>query len=63
MNFSKKAVVGTKESAERENDQKESKPFVRDDSDNKLFKEIQVKDISGIITEDCVGGWDFEYPA
>lgn len=36
------------------------KPFKRDDSDNKLFKDIQVKDITDIITEDCVGAWDFD---
>ena len=62
MKFSKKAFVGTKESAERENDQKESKPFVRDDSDNKLFKEIQVKDISSLLSDDCIGHWDFDTP-
>ncbi len=33
----------------------EEKPFVRDDSDNKLFPEIQVKDITPLITEDCIG--------
>ncbi len=33
----------------------EEKPFVRDDSDNKLFTEIQVKDITSIITKDCIG--------
>lgn len=37
-----------------------SKQFVRDDSDNKLFPRIQVKDIRDIITEDCVGAWDFD---
>lgn len=40
--------------------EKVEKPFVRDDSDNKLFKEIQVKDITSIITDDCVGAWDFD---
>ncbi|AUR87475.1 hypothetical protein NVP1101O_064 [Vibrio phage 1.101.O._10N.261.45.C6] len=36
------------------------KPFVRDESDNKLFTSIQVKDIRDIITEDCVGHFDFD---
>lgn len=40
--------------------EKEVKPFVRDESDNKLFKDIQVKDITPLITEDCVAGWDFD---
>jgi len=39
---------------------KEEITFKRDDSDNKLFPEIQVKDITNIITEDCVAGWDFD---
>lgn len=39
-------------------DSNNSKQFVRDDSDNKLFPEIQVKDIRDIITEDCVGHYD-----
>jgi hypothetical protein len=34
------------------------KEFVRDDSDNKIFSGIQVKDIREIITEDCIGHWD-----
>ncbi len=36
----------------------EEKPFTRDDSDNKYFPEIQVKDIRSIITEDCYGALD-----
>lgn len=36
------------------------KEFVRDESDNKLFPEIQVKDIRDIITDDCVGAYDFD---
>jgi hypothetical protein len=36
----------------------EEKPFVKDDSDNKLFPEIQVKDITSLITEDCIGVYD-----
>lgn len=49
-------------SAQVENDGKQEKPFVRDDSDNKLFPEIQVKDITPIITDDCVGHFDFDTP-
>jgi len=41
-------------------DQAPKKEFVRDDSDNKLFTNIQVRDISDIITDDCVGAWDFD---
>lgn len=40
--------------------EKAEKPFERDESDNKLFKDIQVKDIRDIITDDCVGAWDFD---
>ena len=35
---------------------------VRDESDNKLFKDIQVKDVRTIITPDCVGAYDFDTP-
>ena len=38
------------------------KEFFRDERDNKLFPEIQVKDIRNIITEDCVGHYDFDTP-
>lgn len=38
------------------------KTYKRDESDNKLFKSIQVKDITPYITEDCVGVWDFDTP-
>ena len=38
----------------------QEKVFIRDDSDNKLFTSIQVKDITSIITDDCVGAWDFD---
>ncbi len=41
---------------------KVTKPFVRDTSDNKLFKEIQVEVGSGLITEDTIGCWDFDTP-
>lgn len=34
----------------------------RDNSDNKLFKEIQVKDIREIITDYCIGVYDFDTP-
>ena len=43
-----------------EKEQKQVKPFIRDDSDNKLFKDIQVNDITDIITQDCIGAWDFD---
>lgn len=38
-----------------ESPQKEDKPFERDNSDNKLFTNIQVKDISKYIDENTVG--------
>lgn len=58
MIFSKKAV---KAPVERKEDTKEVKgEFIRDESDNKLFPSIQVKNIQDIITEDCVGAWDFD---
>ena len=44
MSFTKKAVAMTQEKKEVED--KEGKVFIRDTSDNKLFKSIQVKDIS-----------------
>lgn len=49
-------------SAVKSNDdtEKEVKPFEKDESDNKVFKCIQVKDISTITTDDCVGNWDFD---
>ncbi|MCP4985255.1 MAG: hypothetical protein GY928_04040 [Colwellia sp.] len=37
-------------------------PFVRDESDNKIFKEIQVEAGSDLITEDTIGCWDFDTP-
>lgn len=43
-----------------EDSNQQPKLFVRDESDNKLFPEIQVKDIRDIITDDCVGAWDFD---
>lgn len=54
-NFSKKAKVG---SPTPEGFEKEDKPFVRDDSDNKMFPQIQVKDIKEITTEDCNAAYD-----
>ncbi|AGH32263.1 hypothetical protein VPHG_00200 [Vibrio phage 11895-B1] len=59
MSFSKKAGQGS-ENSYQGYDENTTTPFVRDDSDNKLFKSIQIKDISSIITEDCVGAWDFD---
>jgi len=43
----------------------EEKPFVRDDSDNKLFPEIQVKDPrkEGVITDETIAVFDFDTPA
>lgn len=41
---------------------KEEITFKRDDCDNKLFPEIQVKDITSLITEGCVGHYDFDTP-
>ncbi len=40
--------------------ERQEKPFVRDDSDNKIFSDVQVKDIRDIITEDCIGHYDFD---
>lgn len=34
--------------------------FKRDNRDNKLFKDLQIKDISGILTDDAVFVWDFD---
>ena len=45
-----------------EEPEQEKKEFIRDESDNKLFPEIQVKDIRDIITEDCIGHYDFDTP-
>jgi len=36
--------------------------FVRDKSDNKLFKEIQVEAENTYITEDTIGCWDYDTP-
>lgn len=52
----------TKKFGVNENQETENKPFERDNSDNKVFPEIQVKDISTIITEDCVGMLDSDTP-
>lgn len=47
---------------QEDGEQKESKPFVRDDSDNTLFKEIQVDDISKLIRPETVFYADFDMP-
>ena len=60
MKFSNKSF-GVSKTQEVEGFEKE-KVFVRDDSDNKVLKDIQVKDIKNIITPDCVGVWDFDTP-
>lgn len=36
--------------------------FKRDTSDNKLFPNIQVKDITPLITDDCIAHYDFDTP-
>ncbi|APC44358.1 exodeoxyribonuclease [Pseudoalteromonas phage PH357] len=56
--FSSKKFTASRSGVSEDYPDKEEKPFVRDDSDNKLFPEIQVKDIRDIITEDCVGVYD-----
>lgn len=48
--FSKKVSSSTSEGAD--------KPFVRDDTDNKIFPEIQVKNLSSLIDENTVGKQD-----
>ncbi len=57
MKFSNK---GFNPSGNVEEDFLQDKIFVRDEGDNKLFTNIQVKDIREIITEDCIGAWDFD---
>ena len=56
--FSKKASSGNNQVSE----DKVEKPFVRDETGNKLFKEIQVKDITKYITDETVGCWDYDTP-
>jgi len=56
MKFSKKASVGQTSVVSEE------KPFIRDDRDNKLFKDIQVKDVTKYIRPETVGCWDFDMP-
>lgn len=34
------------------------KPFVKDNSDNKVFKDYQIDDITPLITDDCIGIMD-----
>ena len=59
MGFSKRAGKGTETSAQQEEDfDNNGEVFVRDDTDNKLFKDIQVKDISKLIAKNCVGVYD-----
>ncbi|AUR92275.1 coil containing protein [Vibrio phage 1.170.O._10N.261.52.C3] len=60
MGFSKKADVNQNKTLPEEGEQE--RVFVREDSDNKLFPDIQVKDISGLITDDCVGVFDYDTP-
>ena len=60
MKFASKGF--TPNTFSQEEEIKQEKVFVRDDSDNKVLKDIQVKDISPIITSDCVGVYDFDTP-
>ncbi len=60
MKFSNKSF-GANKVKEVEGFEQE-KVFVRDDADNKVLKDIQVKDIKHLITSDCVGAWDFDTP-
>lgn len=43
---------------EQDDGREQEKPFVRDTSDNKIFPEIQIKDISKYIDENTVGKMD-----
>ena len=47
-----------------EDNEVQEKVFVRDDSDNKLFPDIQVKDLSssGLIKESTEAYWDYDTP-
>lgn len=56
-NFSKKATQGNKDSQQ---ELLNERGYPRDNRDNPYFKEIQVKDISKIITDDCKFYWDFD---
>ena len=42
----------------REESVKEEKPFERDESDNPVFKQWQVNNLSEIITDDCESYYD-----
>lgn len=57
--FGKKAF-GVDDTPKEDIYEQSENTFKRDESDNKLFPQIQVKDITDIITEDCVGAWDFD---
>ncbi len=54
-NFSKKAATGNTNPV---NEEKAVKPFVRDDSENKIYKEFSVADITPLLTEDCIAYYD-----
>lgn len=60
--FENMGITGTQ--GNYEEGVKEEPVFERDESDNKLFKEIQVKDPweRGIIRKETVGVWDFDTP-
>ena len=62
--FSSKKFTASRSGVSEDYPDKEEKPFVRDDSDNKLFPEIQVKDPvgEGIFKDETVGIADFDTP-
>lgn len=55
--FSRKAIAGNKGDVDS-TEEKQVKEFVRDDSDNKLFKKFSVSDITPLITKDCIAYYD-----
>lgn len=62
--FSSKKFTASRSGVSEDYPDKEEKPFVRDDSDNKLFPEIQVKDPvgEGIFRDETIGIADFDTP-
>ncbi len=59
--FSKKAAQGNKDS-QQEGNTTDVKEFKRDESDNKLFKAIQVDNIEELIHKDTVFYYDYDTP-
>lgn len=65
MSFTKKAGKGDVNSKEEEDfgfGDNTGKVYTRDKSENKLFKDIQVQDISSLIDEDTLFYYDFDTP-